>query len=168
MSGAEQAELAERYHRGMRVSEVMTAPAVAVPPDMTVGQVARTLLDQSLRAVVVVDAGGGLLGLITETDLLMRNARLHFPSYLGILENLLPIGGDRNLDDEMRKVMAVTAREVMTDDVYTASPEDDLSEVLHEMVQRHMHAVPVLANGRVEGMLFPSDVVRLIVDTTTG
>ena len=145
----------------MRVAEVMTKPAVTVPPDMKVAEVARTLLDKGVRAVVVLE-NGRLAGIITETDLLVRNAHLHFPSYLGILENLLPIGGDRNLEDELRRVLAVTAREVMTEEVRTAAPDDDLGEVAHEMVQRRLHAIPVVRDGTVEGMLFPSDVVRLV------
>ena len=145
----------------MRVGDVMTAPAMTVPPDMTVAAVARMLLDHSLRAVPVVE-GRRMIGIITETDLLMRDAKLHFPAYLGILENLLPIGGDRNLDDELRRVLGMTAREIMTEDVRTASPDDDLGDVAHEMVQRHLHAVPVVRGGVLEGILFPSNVVRLI------
>jgi CBS domain-containing protein len=145
----------------MRVGEVMTRPAVAVPPEMKVAAVARTLLDHGLRAVPVVEAGR-LIGIITETDLLVRDAKLHFPTYLGILENLLPVGGDRNLEDELRRVLAVTAREIMTEDVHTAAPDDDLGEVAHQMVQHHLHAIPVVEQGVLEGMLFPSDVVRLV------
>jgi len=146
----------------MRVGEVMTKPAVTVSPDVTVSQVARTLLDHGIRAVPVADEAGKLLGIITETDLLMRNARLHFPTYVGILETVLPLGGDRNLEDELRHVLAATAREVMTKDAYSVEPSADLGEVAHEMVQRHLPAIPVVKNGVVEGMLFPSDVVRLI------
>ncbi|HLQ31647.1 MAG TPA: CBS domain-containing protein [Chloroflexota bacterium] len=145
----------------MRVGEVMTTPPVTVPPEMAVAKVARTLLDKGVRAVPVIEQGR-LIGIITETDLLVRNAHLHFPTYLGILENVLSIGGDRNLDDELRRVLAVSAREVMTADVRTAAPDDDLGEVAHEMVQRHLHAIPVVKDGVVEGMLFPSDVVRLV------
>src|SRR5581483_11948671 len=136
----------------MQVREIMSTPAVAVSPRTEVAEVARTMLDRSVRAVVVTDSGGKLAGLITETDLLMRNANLHFPTYLGILENLLPVGGDRNLETELRKVLGVTAGQVMTEHVHTVAPDADLGEVAHDMVQRHLHAVPVVsASGQVEG-----------------
>lgn len=142
----------------------MTTPAITVPPSLSVAKVARMLLDHGIRALPVVEPdGGALMGIITETDLLMRNAKLHFPSFLGILENVLQIGGDRNLDQELHKVLAVSAGEVMTSDVFTAEATDDLGDVAHEMVQRHLHAVPVVNAGRqVKGMLFPTDVIRLI------
>ncbi|MBV8087860.1 MAG: CBS domain-containing protein [Chloroflexi bacterium] len=146
----------------MRVGEVMTTPAVTVAPEASVSQVAQRMLDHNVRALPVVDGDGKLLGIITDTDLLVRNARLHFPSYLGILENLLPIGGDRNLEDELRRVLATTAQEVMTPKVRTSSPDNDLGDVAHEMIQHHLHAVPVLKDGKLEGILFPRDVIRLI------
>lgn len=149
----------------MRVGDVMTTPAITVPPDMTVGKVAQRMLDKSVNAVPVVD-NGRLVGIISETDLLVRNAHLHFPTYLGILEELLPIGGDRNLNDELRRVLAVTAREVMTPEVQTVGPEDDLGEVAHDMVQHHRHAIAVVRDGKVEGMLYASDVVRLVARDT--
>jgi len=151
----------------MRVAEVMTAPAVTVPPDMKVADVARTLLDHAVRAVPVVE-DGRLLGIITEMDLLVRDAKLHFPTYLGILESLLPIGGDRNLEEELRQVLALTARELMTEDVHVAAPDDDLGDVAHDMVQRHLHAIPVVTQGVLAGMLFPSDVVRLVARDVAG
>lgn len=146
----------------MRVAEVMSKPAVAVPPDMSVADVASTLLKHRVRAVPVVDPSGKLLGIISDMDLLVRNAHLHFPTFLGLMESLVPIGGDRNLNEELRRVLGVAARDVMTKDVRTATPDDDLGEVAHDMSQRHLHAIPVVKDGKVEGMLFPTDIVRLI------
>ena len=146
----------------MLVREVMSPP-ITVAPSAAVPEVARMLLEKGVRGVAVVDGSGTLAGLITETDLLVRNANLHFPSYLGILENLLPIGGDRNLEGELRRVLGVTAAEVMTADVHTARPDDDLGDVAHHMVQHQLHAVPVVNElGALDGMLYPADVIRLI------
>ncbi len=151
----------------MRVTEVMTKPAITVQPETSVQAVAALLLESHVRAVAVVDGKGKLQGIVSESDLLVRNAKLHFPTYLGILDTLLPVGGDRNLEDELRKVLAVTAGEVMTADVFTARPGDDLGEVIHDMLQRRIHAVPVVRDGRVEGMLYPTDVLRLIVGSVS-
>jgi CBS domain-containing protein len=141
---------------------------ITVPPGMKVRDVARTMLDHDVRAVPVVGQAGELLGIITETDLLVRDANLRFPIYLTVLDALLPIGGDRNLDDEIRRVLAVTAEQIMSTDVHTASPDDELGTVAHTMLVRHMHAVPVMERGQIVGMLFPSDVVRLIAEAGGG
>jgi CBS domain-containing protein len=145
----------------MQVSDVMTTPAMTVPPDMSVGKLAQIMIENDLRAVPVVD-NGRMIGIVSEMDLLVRNAHLHFPSYLGMMESVLPIGGDRNLKEELRRVLAVTVREVMSTEMHTARPGDDLGEIAHTMLQRHLQAIPVVQDGRVEGILFPSDVVRLV------
>ena len=151
----------------MLVREVMTAPAVTVAPDTAVGTVARTMIDRGVGAVAVVDSRAVLVGIITESDLLVRQATLHFPTYFGLLDALLPVGGDRNLDDELRRVLAVTAKEAMTHAAHTTGPDEDVGTVAHYMVQHHIHAVPVLEEGRLVGMLFPRDVVRLIAQAAT-
>ncbi|MDE3077134.1 MAG: CBS domain-containing protein, partial [Chloroflexota bacterium] len=115
----------------MRVDEAMTTPAVTVAPGDSVAAVAKTLLRHRVSAVAVVDDSGKLAGIITETDLLIRNATPHFPAYLSILETVLPIGGDRNLDDELRRVLATTAGDIMSPHVHTATPDADLGELAH-------------------------------------
>ncbi|HUZ77883.1 MAG TPA: CBS domain-containing protein [Chloroflexota bacterium] len=146
----------------MRVGEVMSRPAIVVPLDAPVQHVARQMVGSQAPAVAVIDAQGALRGIVSESDLIVRNAKLHFPTYLGILESLIPIGGDRDLDDELRRLLGATAGEIMTSDPYTAAPGDDLGEVVHEMLHKGYHAVPVVERQHVVGMLFPSDVVKII------
>jgi len=151
----------------MRVGEIMSAPAITASPGLPVAQVARQMLDHQLRAIPVVDPSGKLLGMVSESDLLVRNAKLHFPSYLGILESVLPIGGDANIEDELHKVLAVSAAEVMSTDIRHAHASDDLGETVHTMLQHHLPAIPVVDDqARLEGMLFPPDVIRLIARET--
>jgi CBS-domain-containing membrane protein len=55
--------------------QVMTAPAVTVPPDTPVGSVAELLTSRRISAVPVVDRAGSVLGLVSERDLLARTGR---------------------------------------------------------------------------------------------
>ena len=58
------------FLRSIEVAEVMTKDVVSVMPDTSIGEVARILVERKIGAVPVVDAGGELLGLVTETDLI--------------------------------------------------------------------------------------------------
>lgn len=51
-----------------RVSDVMSAPALSVPPDTTVSEAIKTLVDQKASSVFVQE--GSRLGIVTERDLL--------------------------------------------------------------------------------------------------
>ncbi|HEX9122625.1 MAG TPA: putative nucleotidyltransferase substrate binding domain-containing protein [Actinomycetota bacterium] len=53
-----------------RVEEVMSHPAVTVPPDAVAGEVLLQMLDGGFHHFPVRAEGGGLLGVITDTDLM--------------------------------------------------------------------------------------------------
>src|SRR5258708_6165465 len=56
----------------MQAAGVMTPDGITVEPDRSVSDVARLLLDKRISAVPVVDAGGKLIGIVSEGDLLRR------------------------------------------------------------------------------------------------
>jgi len=47
-------------------------PALALPPEATVGDAIRTLLEHNIGAVSIIDDSGRLLGIFSERDVLMR------------------------------------------------------------------------------------------------
>jgi len=58
-----------RLLRSIGVKEIMSEPAVTVPPDTSARDAARLMLEQRIGCLPVVQ-GGVLIGLVTETDLL--------------------------------------------------------------------------------------------------
>jgi len=55
---------------GLTAGDLMTHPAVTVRPDNSVEHAARLMFNLQIRRLPVVDAGGGLVGVISRTDLL--------------------------------------------------------------------------------------------------
>jgi CBS domain-containing protein len=62
----------KREPAGLRASDVMTTPALAVGPDADVRQVAELLLECRISAVPVVAEDGRVLGIVSEGDLINR------------------------------------------------------------------------------------------------
>ena len=56
----------------MLARDVMTKQVVTVPPDASVPEIARLLLDRHISAVPVVDADDRVLGIVSEGDLIRR------------------------------------------------------------------------------------------------
>ena len=74
----------------MKVRSIMTSPAVTVAPNSDVRTIAAVLVKNDIGGVPVVDGSGRVLGMVTESDLIVRNANLHFPRFLQImLRNLV-------------------------------------------------------------------------------
>ncbi len=56
----------------MKVREIMTSGVISVPEDSTIEDAARTLARHRISGLPVVNAAGGLVGLVTEYDLISK------------------------------------------------------------------------------------------------
>ncbi len=57
--------------------------------------------------------------------------------------------------------MAITARELMTTDVETVSPDDEIGDVLTRLARVQFNGFPVTDDGRVVGIVTQHDLVHL-------
>jgi CBS domain-containing protein len=55
--------------REIGVAELMTAPAVTAPPEVTVREISALFLEKSINRLPICDANGRPLGIVTRTDL---------------------------------------------------------------------------------------------------
>jgi len=60
----------------LTVGQIMTAHPLTVTPDTAIAVAARLMLERKIRSLPVVDRGGRLIGIITESDLLRLLSRL--------------------------------------------------------------------------------------------
>jgi CBS domain-containing protein len=146
----------------MKVSELMRSPVIAVNPDTLVGQVARVLVENAMSAVPVTDDRGRLTGIVTESDLVVKHAHVHGPTYLGILGGVIPFE-TRRQDEEIRRALGVTAADVMTTKVHSIAPDADVDDAATIMVEERAQTLAVVEDGRVIGTISQGDIVRLLV-----
>jgi CBS domain-containing protein len=146
----------------------MTRPVITVRPDTRVGEIARLMVEHAISGIPVVDDAGRVVGIVTESDLIVRHARLHFPVYLPILGEVIPIGNLRRLNAELRRALGTTAADVMTSPVRTVDVDTPLEEVVTLLVDHRIGRVPVLKQGRLAGIITRADIVRLIAREEAG
>jgi CBS domain-containing protein len=146
----------------MKVRELMRSPAVTTTRSASVGQVARRLVENSLGGVPVTDERGRLVGIVTASDLVVKHAHVHGPTYLGILGGVIPFE-TRRQDEEMRRALGVTAGDVMTSKVWSIGPDAEVDDAATIMVEEGAGTLAVVDEGRVVGTISEADIVRLLV-----
>ncbi|MGW3132739.1 CBS domain-containing protein [Streptomyces sp. NPDC001123] len=117
----------------MKVSEAMTAPPVTVTPDVRLAEAARRMAGASVGSVLVVDGEGMLVGIVTDRDIVLRG---------------LAAGLDRDAE----------VRAVMSGRVVTVDAADDLQAAYGAFRRTGVRRLPVLALGRVVGVLAIDDL----------
>lgn len=118
------------------VGDVMTEEVVAVERQVMLPIVAQLMRDNDVGILPVVDRDGQVVGCITDRDLVVRGLTPDQPS-----PTLLTVG------------------DLMSSDVFCASVEQGLDEVIAEMGQRKVRRVPVVdEDQRLVGIISIGDV----------
>lgn len=144
----------------MQARDFMTKCPVTVTPDTPTPEIARTLLAHAISAVPVVDGDGRLLGMVSEGDLLGRDAagratrREWWLSLLAEDEALGP-GFLATLRNPQ-----LTAREVMSAPVVNVSETAEAAETARLLEEYRIKRVPVMRDGRVVGIVSRTDLLR--------
>ncbi|HEY7063285.1 MAG TPA: CBS domain-containing protein [Chloroflexota bacterium] len=146
----------------MQVADVMTRDVVTVTPETGVQEIARLLWTRGISGVPVVGAGGALVGIVSELDLLVRNANLRIPQYLRVLDVMIPLGNRHEFNEELRRALGATAADVMTTEVLSVGPDSDLANAATLMLDKDVNRLPVVADGRLVGIISRADFVRLL------
>jgi Zn-dependent protease/CBS domain-containing protein len=137
MAEEQQARLSQRL-RGVRIADVMGAPAYAADPDQTVERfLHEVVLVRRFSTYPLVDGSGELVGLVT----------------LNRLRDVPP--GDRAVT-RLRDIACPR------EDVPVVAPDEQLVEVLPRLAGCSDGRAVVLMGGRVVGVLSPSDVSRTL------
>ncbi|MCX2953640.1 CBS domain-containing protein [Lentzea sp. NEAU-D7] len=134
----------------MRIRDVMTTDVVVVEPDTPAREAARLLAGRGFTALPVVDAFGGLAGVVGEAELL-RDRLPQDPRWL--------VHGE---PAEARQQPAEVVAQVMRKPAVTVSPNADLAEAADLMLQHGVRSVPVVHEGRLVGIVTRRDMLGAI------
>lgn len=146
----------------MIVRDTMTSPVTTIRADTKVAEIARLMLEHHLSGLPVVDENGHLLGLVTERDVVAKHARVHLPTYFAILGTWLPLE-TRRTDEDMRHVLAVTARDLMESHPVTVTSATGIDDVASLMVDKGANPIPVVDDGRLVGVVGHADIIRILL-----
>ena len=113
----------------------------AVGPDCPIHGAARLMATENIGTVLVTDAQGAMLGIISERDII------------------------RSLDERGSRVLDLAVEGLMSRDVTTCTPESSLADALALMASHNIRHLPVVRDGGLVGLISIRDVLRLRLDT---
>ena len=123
----------------MKINDVIKAKpshdVVTIGPDATVRELIALLAEHNVGALVVSDDGERVTGIVSERDVVRR---LHADA--GVLDTAV--------------------REIMTAEVRTCAGDDGLTDLMQTMTEHRIRHVPVVADGRLTGIISIGDVVK--------
>lgn len=142
------------------VRDVMTADVVSVGPATSIGRIAQLMHAHAISGLPVVDDAHRLVGVITDHDLIIRNTKIDPPPFLPLLEGRIPLETPGHFERRVRHMVGSEARDMMSEQVHTIGPDEDMEALAELMIRKHLHLVPVVESGRLIGVVTRADVIR--------
>ena len=149
----------------LTVRDIMQADVVTVGPQTTVRELASTLADHKISGVPVVDDGGTVVGMVSEADVILQDAEIHFPYYIQFLESVIYLQSMAKFEERFRKTFGTKVAEVMSKDIVEVAPDALVYDAATLMAENKVNRLPVVEDGRLVGIVTRGDIVRAIADS---
>lgn len=117
----------------MLVRQVMNKNVIISKPDITIREASDVMARFHVGSVVVVEEGK-IVGILTERNILMAVA-------------------------EGKDTETTTAKEIMSKDVVTIGPDNDIRDAIDIMVKKKIKKLPVIHEGKLVGIITASDII---------
>jgi CBS-domain-containing membrane protein len=148
---------AARAIHGTTVRDVMRIQMVTVVPEMTVRELAHTLLESGVRAAPVLGPTGKILGVASQVDV----TRLTLGG--------LPANGNgkhaavsTESEGAQSPLDSLCVRDVMSPVGPTVSPDESVNKLVSRFVRERLKRALVVENGMLLGIVAPIDVLGAI------
>ncbi len=125
----------------MIVSDVMTTKFVKAQPDWSVNRIIELILDEDVSSIAIVDSGGRLVGIVTESALLVAA----FDPQLGTDPISLHM---------QRKFISV-------------HPTEPVEQAAEKFLLHRVRHLPVVENNKLLGIITRRDLMRAMLGTKT-
>ena len=123
----------------MKISDILKSKGTdvyTIAPDSNLRDVVNEMIARRVGSLLVLDASGGMAGIITERE---------------ILRTLHKHAGDWG---------ALKVMDVMSSNVIIGSPTDTLDHAMDVMTRRRVRHLPVIDGDRLVGLLSIGDIVK--------
>ena len=137
-----------------------------VTPEDDARTAIETLADLDVAAIPVVDADNRVVGIVSESDLVISEseADLHLPHFINIMGGVIFVESLKGFEERLKKAFATKVSDLMTPDPICAQVEDDARVVARLIAEKHHNHLPVVdGDGRLAGLVTRADALAALV-----
>ncbi|MEI8393816.1 MAG: CBS domain-containing protein [Rhodospirillaceae bacterium] len=130
----------------MQVADILKtkgAEVVTIQQTATIEAAAKVLRDRKFGALIVTGAGGTMVGIMSERD-------------------IIRVVGEMGANSLLLKV-----QDIMTRNVRTCRPEDSLDSLMQLMSKHRIRHIPILDGEKLVGLISQTDLIKTFIAEQT-
>jgi acetoin utilization protein AcuB len=133
----------------MFVGERMSHPVITVHPDLSIQDALALMRNENIRRLPIVNQRGGLIGIVSDRDLL--HASPSDATSLSVWElNYL--------------LSKITVEQIMTRKVHSVTPNTPVEDAARLMADNKIGGLPVLDDAELVGIITETDLFKLFLE----
>lgn len=146
--------------------DVMTPRFHTLSPEMPVSEAVKRFKQateaegRKIFGMLVTDGTGRMVGMLSMYDILLFIQPKHVHIW-GAMDDVDVVG---LVDDACNRAKTILVGDIMTTEVISVSPETHILSLLDIMIKKHIRRIPVVREGRIEGIVYVSDLFYRLVD----
>lgn len=137
----------------MIVSEIMEKEFLTVSEDWEIERLAQVFLANEKDYALVVNKEGELTGIVTETDLIFQEKRVHIPTVFTFLDSMIFLESMSKFNEEIKKISATKVKEIMSSEIVTINENKTVNDAATIMLEKDIHHLPVLRDKKPIGIV---------------
>ena len=119
----------------MIASDIMTRKVFTISPEASVQEAAQLLYQERISGVPVVNADDGIIGIITEADIISKASR-----------------------------EGLRVADIMSHEIIAVTEDTPINEIALLLSERKIKRVPVLSEGKLVGIVSRADIVHAVAE----
>jgi len=144
----------------MRAHQIMTRPVFTARPDTTMVEAANLMLQKHVSGLPVVDAGGKLVGMLSEGDF-VRRSEIGTQRKRGRFLKFI-LGPGKAASDFVQE-HGRTVSDIMTSEpLVMVSEETPLERIVELMERNSIKRIPVMRDDKVVGIVSRSNLLQAV------
>jgi CBS domain-containing protein len=146
--------------------DVMTPRFHTLSPEMPISEAVKRFKQatetegRKIFGMLVTDMEERMVGMLSMYDILLFIQPKHVHIW-GAMEDVDIVG---LVDDACNRARTILVGDIMTTDVISITPDTHLMAVLDIMIKKHIRRIPVVRDGRIEGIVYISDLFYHLVE----
>lgn len=142
--------------------DIMSTSILSVTPETSVKDLAKFFITHQVSGAPVLDKQERLIGIVTEGDVIFRDAAVHLPTVVTLFDSIIYLENPHKYEHELQKIIGGQVKDIMSQDLVTITPDTTLSEMATIMHEKKRHLLPVMDKDTLIGIVGKADLVRAI------
>ena len=144
-----------------KAKDIMTTDVIVAKKGDTISEVANILISGKIGGLPVVDDDNRVVGIISETDIIKKEKKVHSTPFINVLEGIIFLDDFNKMEQDLKRIAAYKVEDLMSKNIVKVYEEDAFDIVANIMISKSINRVPVVdEDNKLKGIICRYDIIK--------